>query len=225
MKVKKIEYHRAAEHLTGYNSFCLPFDFTKTMGEGISSDAVIYKYNSVDETNKQVKFTPYANEDKVPAGTPFILYANKDEEWKYIKEDADGITIPMNVTNPASDDAGIYGSFDTMEIGWGYWKLTQVGDHFVKTVGKQDATDKPEDAPTNKEISHCYPYRAYLKLPEQQTSAPVKEYVPVFEDGVIDIENDADERETLRYNIMGQRVNENAKGIIIVNGKKYLKIK
>ena len=212
LKVKKIEYHRAAEHLTGYNSFVLPFEFTQDMKSAVSTDAKIYLYNTVSGNN--VQFTE-KTEGSIAAGTPFILYANKDEEWAYTKEDAEGITIPMTVTNPSAD--GLYGSFDTMLTGAGFYKLTPVGDHFVKTIGSDDTEHGP--------LSHCYPYRAYLKLPKQQNSAPAKEYVPVFEDGVIDIENDVDERNALRYNVMGQRVNENAKGIIIVNGKKYLKIK
>jgi len=222
LKVKKIEYHRAPEYLTYYNSFVLPFEFTQAMKGSIDTSAKIYNYKQV--TDNKVIFEEDA-QNSVAAGTPFILYCNSDTVNLKITKD-DGTEVVMAVTNATNADGiGLLGSFNTIETGWGYWKIDDSGYQLVKTVGKSDASDKPSDAPanTNNPISHCYPYRAYLKLPSTQNSSPVKEYIPCFiapgeiiNDDIIE-KNNKDDR---YYNLMGQQVSKNAKGITIVGGKK-----
>jgi len=216
MKVKKIEYHRAPEYLTYYNSFCLPFEFTQDMKREIDGNAKIFKFNKV-EGNKVLFNEESVN--SIDAGTPFILYCDKNDAWNYINT-TEGSSLAMKVTDATG--VGLYGSFDTMETGWGFYKLNQDGTKMVKTVGKADAQDKPESAPTDKPISQCYPYRAYFKLTTTSgAKAHDEEYIPCFvsADEITEF-NTGDNK---CYNIMGQKVNENAKGIIIVNGKKYLK--
>jgi len=119
---------------------------------------------------------------------------------------------------------GLYGSFNTIETGWGFWKIQNDGENLYKTVGQASAEDAPTEAPTDKNISHCYPYRAYLKLPTQ-SGAKTRGYVPCFigaEEMIGEGNNDGRTGQGQGYNLMGQRVNADTKGMVIVNGKKYL---
>jgi len=186
------------------------------MKREIDGNAKIFKFNKV-EGNKVLFNEESVN--SIDAGTPFILYCDKNDAWNYINT-TEGSSLAMKVTDATG--VGLYGSFDTMETGWGFYKLNQDGTKMVKTVGKADAQDKPESAPTDKPISQCYPYRAYFKLTTTSgAKAHDEEYIPCFvsADEITEF-NTGDNK---CYNIMGQKVNENAKGIIIVNGKKYLK--
>lgn len=82
------------------------------------------------------------------------------------------------------------------------------------------------DSGTGQAISgNTIPCRAFLPTTKQSGA---KEAIPFsFSDdptGISDIKIDSNSAEGPRYNLSGQRVNRNAKGIIIVGGKKYINI-
>jgi len=178
------------------------------MKREIDGNAKIFKFNKV-EGNKVLFNEESVN--SIDAGTPFILYCDKNDAWNYINT-TEGASLAMKVTNATG--VGLYGSFLTIETGAGYYKLNQDGTKLVKTIGASDTEHGP--------LSHCYPYRAYFKLTTTSgAKAHDEDYIPCFvtEDEIQEHNTDSNRR----YNLMGQQVNENAKGIIIVNGKKYLK--
>jgi len=232
MKVKKIQYTRVAKNdgsnnfmgIQGYSSFCLPFDITKGMLP--SNGTKCYEYKGV--TGDKVQFQEITSYPIVK-GTPFIMVVDGDvSDWTQTVDNADGTEVALQVNNPltlsisngvlqsGNYNAGIYGSFDTFTVGTNYWKLKGDGSKLVKT----------------KEDSHCYPYRAFLKLPTpnsaNQASTRGEEYVPCFlseGESIEELKKEQQYMENQHYNIFGHKVNAETEGIIIVNGKKLLKIK
>lgn len=199
-KAKKIEYHRAPEYLTGYNSFVLPFEFTQEMKP--NAESRIFTFNRVIGTT--VAFTELT-QGSMAAGTPFILYCNSNDEWDWVQTDPNGIDITMSVTNPVG--IGLYGSFNTILTGSDFWKINNDGTELVKTV---------------EESSHCYPYRGYLKLTQPSLQpAPLRSYVPVF--GLSKtLGSDILNGSLTPYTIQGIPAEQGHRGFVIIDGKKYL---
>lgn len=78
---------------------------------------------------------------------------------------------------------------------------------------------------TGEVSGNTIPCRALLLI-EKPKQGTAKKVVPFSDDptGIDDIQMDNNVKEGPRYNLSGQRVNKNAKGIIIVGGKKYINI-
>lgn len=216
IKAKKISYTRAAKYMTnGFVSVCMPFALDNSTLPG-GSDCKVKLFDQVKEENGSnvVYFEDATKETdgSYKAGIPYFLYlpeSARGKDWNVTIEDANGFDLTMDVTNP---ETGILGSFETVKTGaWSesapMYKIKNDGVTLVKTTAS----------------SNCYPYRGYLKLP---TSNNVKDYVLSFEDYngetiITDINGEV-LNDAPRYNLMGQKVNRNAKGIIITGGKKVL---
>lgn len=105
-----------------------------------------------------------------------------------------------------------------------YWEnpapSVQSYSAFFEFVG--DEGNPKGETPVIKGNTHAC--RALLLIEKGGQSA--KKIVPFSDDptGIDDIQMDNNIKEGPRYNLSGQRVNRNAKGIIIVGGKKYINI-
>ncbi|MDO4801365.1 MAG: hypothetical protein Q4A15_04295, partial [Prevotellaceae bacterium] len=72
------------------------------------------------------------------------------------------------------------------------------------------------------EGAYLNPYRFYLK----RKASSAKECIDININeptGITSYENDNDNENGVIYNLNGMRVDSNYKGIVIINGKKYLK--
>lgn len=210
MKVKLIEYTRGDRNLThsydmsGYNSFSLPFDLTEKM---VPTNAKLYAYK--ETVGSIVKFKEISA--PITKGTPFIMYCEANTpRWYQTIEETTGTEVAIDGGTQLIDETeyGIYSKFNTTIINTGYYKVNYDGKKLVKTVTG----------------SECFPFRIYLKLPGLPASA--KSYSLSWDDGATDIEFvNADNEIPFyadRYNVMGQKVSRDTKGIVIVNGKKYM---
>lgn len=209
MKVKKIKYTRVKENedsnsymgIEGYNSMCLPFEFTTEMAP---AGAEFYTYDrcSAESVIFKEKTLP------IEAGTPFIMKLDGSADWSQTIVVEAGTPVALSVKDPDSTN-GLYGVFNTVSLGTGYWKLNGDGSKLVKTKAE----------------SHCYPYRAYLKLPTV-SHANSREYRPVFGTGNMELEEMDIElmgADGQIYYINGQKAPANAKGLVIENGKVVFK--
>lgn len=206
MKVKKVEYTRKASYIKGYCSVCLPFAFTSDMKP--TTETILYTYDSVYEAKSKVTFKEMEEGKTIPAGTPFIMYVGEQSEadWNPAQELNQETDIALAAKNAKS--VGLYGVFNTTKIGAGKYKVNSAGTSMSPTTEK----------------GVCYPFRVYLTLPAQSES---KTYSLNWEDGnSADIELinlDGTTTNLKYYNIQGQQVSDKSKGIVIVNGKKYIK--
>jgi len=216
IKAKKISYTRAAKYMTnGFVSVCMPFALDNSTLPG-GTDCKVKVFDQV-KTEGESNVVYFKDAETIAAGVPYFLYlpeSARQQEWSVTLSDENGIDLVIEVSNPDDATRGIYGSFTTVKTGeWTtaapMYKIKNDGVTLVKTT----------------ENSNCYPYRGYLKLPAQ-SSGSVKDYVLSFEDYngetiITDINGEV-QNDAPRYNLMGQKVNRNAKGIIITGGKKVL---
>jgi len=228
VKVNKVKYVRKGTYMTkGFISVCMPFALNASnLPGGENCKVKVYDQVKTEDGVNYVYFKDYTvpnSTDKLPvaAGTPVFLYLPEGEdgprgnEWTVTIEDANGIDLTMSVTNPDDTIRGIYGTFETITPGeWRndapMYKIKNDGETLVKTT----------------ESSHCYPYRAYLKLPAiQNGNGSASEYRLSFEDYATSIETVEEEKErgSRLYNLMGQPIEEGNKGLMIRSGKIILK--
>lgn len=174
------------------------------MPEGIEGSA------ATAEGGKLSLAWEYQAGDVVPAGTPILVKGTKGEHTANI---ATGGTAPeanllvANLTDAAEDayilagdaDAKCYVlSYDKSGENLGFYWHTETGDgDFKVPVGK-----------------------VFLALPGSVKGAPA--FRLFDEETAVENLKAADAENEIRYNIQGQRVNASAKGIVIMNGKKYV---
>lgn len=153
----------------------------------------------------------YAEGESVPAGTPILVKGNdgvKDylamesssnesaPATNYLVANATAAAAQASVLAPTASKFYVL-SYNTNNENLGFYWLTADGSSFEVPVGK-----------------------VFLAVPAGVGAA--KAFVLDSEvDGIETIEN-VTVKNNAAYNLNGQRVNANAKGIVIVNGKKYL---
>jgi len=209
IKAKKISYKRAGTYMTnGFVSVCMPFalDENSLPGGNACKVKLFAEVKTVDDAN----YVYFKDAETIEAGVPYFLYlpeSMRGQQWSVELSDNDGIAI---VAQPANPETGILGSFTTALTGaWSneapMYKIKSDGETLVKTTAN----------------SHCYPYRAYLKLPAIPSGSSASEYRLSFEDYATSIETveEAKERGSRLYNLMGQPIEEGNKGLMIRSGK------
>lgn len=170
--ISHVKYKRLAKYVKGMMSVCLPFEVSKT--DGSLPEGEIYKYSHVDTDEfgyvTLVHFNLSNNQTSINAGEavffkPLIEYVDWEvEKYNVYIENKPKYGLIGNYLH--EDTIGINGSFNTYKVGTGYFKLNTNGDNLVYTLSN----------------SNCYPYRAYVTLPEgyfikeqaQQNSAPIR---------------------------------------------------
>lgn len=192
----KINYKRSG--VKGVNSVCLPFALKPEMVNG-----GIYTVSAANETS--VTLTKQA--DGVAAGVP--CFVKSDSNWNIsldcmVDNDGEMYNVPLlPVASDESATAKLFGSFETREIGAGFYKINSDGSALVRTT----------------ETSKTFPYRAYLELLESTAARII--FTEEGADAIMDVR--ADNATTTVYNLSGQRVSANAKGIVIINGRKVIR--
>ena len=190
-------------------TICLPFSLTKAEMDAMGT---FYYFNSV--TSESLDFQPASNSVNaytpyifVPSGTgtvtPFSNLANKTIEASEGKTAT--VTKNTNYTfkGTLSASSNVQGD-NTGSTVYGF-----SNDTFVK-VNDSDISIKA--------------FRAYIVVSTSSAAAPARLSISFGNDNVTgiqtvrtadNVENDA------AYNLAGQRVGENHKGLVIKNGKKY----
>lgn len=134
-----VEYER--HFYKGWNSLCVPFALTKEMldrqGEGIK--IAIYKRV---ETVGQQKQLVLQCVDKIKAGQPCLFFSPKEFNCNFKLENESLVNKPDN-------SGPLKGSFTTVTIGAGYYKLASDGASISITTDKE---------------AKSMPFRAYLDL-------------------------------------------------------------
>ena len=196
----------------GYSNYTTSLSTSVTIGEShylsycfmnkldfSETDVKAYKA-SVDGEGK-VTLTKV---DVVPAGEGVVLYC----------ETPDTYSIPVT-TKDASDVTGnqMVGVLVRTQV---VWNPTADVYNYILQQGKfNKATD-----------GYLKPNRAYLSTSYDVTALGAKALSVVFAedetDGIRSIENSRIENSDY-YNLSGQRVGKDYKGIVIVNGKKYMR--
>lgn len=152
----------------------------------------IYKVSEMTAENAVI-----SSVDAVEAGQPCIFKANADE-----------ITVKMPersvVAEPVADDY-LVGTFNNIsKLGEGTYVLSGDKFYYVDSDVKADA------------------FRCYFK----PLSSGIKNFGFIGDGdgtvGINDIENDADIKDAVIYDLTGRRVKSPVKGIYIVNGKKMV---
>lgn len=192
----KINYQRSG--VSGVNSVCMPFALKPEMVDG-----GIYTVSAANEVSVTLTKQP----EGIAAGAP--CFVKSDSNWDISLDcmpDNGGelYNIPLApVTPDESATVKLFGSFETREIGAGFYKINSDGTALVRTT----------------ETSKTFPYRAYLEL-LGSTAAKIS----FTEEGVDAIKSVAAENTAVTvYNLSGQRVKANAKGIVIINGRKVIR--
>jgi len=232
MKVKRIKYTRLAQYMkadnvtensnmTGFISVCMPFNINDSRLNFNSNWAVRTFYKVSDQKNSEGKYLVsfnVINHDKIAAGVPYFIQldgSSTSKAWEIDYTDAENpFELALAPANPTN--YGIFGAFNTESCPvWSsenpVYKLKPDGITLVKTNAN----------------SQCFPYRGYLKFAAPtgaNSSSSAPRYVLCFDDLTTDIEaiSETGIPNGPRYNILGQKVSDNTKGIVIVNGRKYV---
>lgn len=159
---------------------------------------------------------PY--EGVIPAGEPIVLQGAGDVVLEYATTELETMAdYGMNFLAGTDEDAlttNVYG------VDCYYYALTLNEENEPESVGFYWMNDTGS-AFTNKA------HKAYLAIPKEMFDTDdVKKAFRFIDDDATAIKNvntSADSAVNATFNLAGQRVNKNAKGIVIINGKKVLK--
>ncbi|MDO4802863.1 MAG: immunoglobulin domain-containing protein, partial [Prevotellaceae bacterium] len=139
------------------------------------------------------------------AGVPYVFRRTADSgDFTLSATNVAGSSLVVNPVNPSAGSVSFKGTFETLEKGYGVFAMKD--NNFI-TVDAQH-------------IITVAPFRAYL-----ETLAPVGSTISIKVLDVTGIEKTiSDEKQTpnVFYNLQGLRVNGNYKGVILMNGKKFI---
>lgn len=192
--VRNLEYVRSSKYMHGFISVCLPFALTSDLLPGTP-----YVFSGISDDDL-APVCHFSSIEHVEAGQPcFIKVADEetDNDWVISLSSDEGISLTLRPENPT---VGICGSFNTILLGTGYYKLNAEGD------GLNTTTDS----------SHCYPYRAYISLDNTSKNLFRVEFSDE-ELGLNEITDEASARVT--YSIDGFAGQKDMKGLRIKDGK------
>lgn len=184
-----------------YNTLCLPFDITvadleSVLGEGNCTDVV--EFSSYD--GETLKFTTVAG--TLSAGTPYMVQVTNDVENAVISHSG---TVTKTAGKVEKDGATFIGTFSYIEkINHGDYVINGDKYYYVNSDVKLKG------------------FRGYFTIPETEAKTLSFSVEDNEADGITNIESNSNTADGIIYNLAGQRVNSNAKGIVIKNGKKYL---
>ncbi len=188
----------------GWATACIPFDAT------VSGDVTAY-YVTVKD-GKQLIQTPIKEDEHIAAETGILLKSNSGNETKAVftqvalDEDKVGDAWYDNMLIGTTKEEGE----DFEESGYTYYILSD-GENGVGFYWDGENYDEFEGAG-----AHCNQYKAVLAV---QTGAGAPSFF-TFDDATAINGISTVKASGVRYNLNGQAVSEDYKGIVIVNGKK-----
>lgn len=187
---------------SNWMTLCLPFGMPVPQGWTVKElTGVTYDKGAYD-----AKFTAITGDIK--AGKPYIVkLENAVSEIVY--NNPQGVILcddpePVTVTEATGHSLTFVGVFEHMDLANCYF--ISGGKFYFAPEGAGNYTNA---------------YRAIFYTDAQSAGANIAYSFADEETGITSVNENVYENENL-YNIAGQRVGENAKGIIIKNGKKYI---
>ncbi|MBQ4392946.1 MAG: fibronectin type III domain-containing protein [Prevotella sp.] len=186
--------------IKGWNTLVLPFDIdAATFASKFGADAALYVFTS--NTEGELQFTKTT--EGVKAGTPYLLNLSAaiTDEMTFTDVNVQpGTTAYMHNAN--NNGAWFYGNYTNGFDMEGKYGITPAGK---VQMGGSGSTMKA--------------FRAYITMPEGQSAR-----LAIFDEatGISRVLTTKEVEDMNIFNLKGQRVNENAKGLIIVNGKKVV---
>lgn len=197
---KNLGFTVAPQATVGETGFAtIGFPCAVTLPEGVKAYAIT-SVNDNTVTLSQV------NSTAVAANTGLILCAKPGTYTFAQATEGDAVTDNKLVANTEGD------------------KVAEAEKEFY-VLGVTDATKKTVGLMPIAANGTVGQYKAYL--PATEVTSLAKGLKIVFDNqatAISEVEaNGAEATSNAAYNVLGQRVNANAKGIVIVNGKKYIK--
>lgn len=188
-----------------WNSFCAPFDMTNldiknNFGEGVQ--VMKLTYVNVDGDNYNMTFTDERN--SIDKNTPYMVKPTKDVSSITVNNAdvvIDNSSLPQRTVNDGNGHSvTFHGNYAKGLVPRGAYFIS--GGNFY--LADSDVTLKG--------------YRGYITI----DGAAAKEVTYSFSDtdGIKSVSTAATDNKA--YNLAGQRVDANTKGIIIVNGRKVI---
>ena len=182
-----------------WNTFCVPFNISAEQISSTFGGAQITEFTGVDGTT--MNFTKATT---IVAGKPYLIKPVNTVENPTFS----GVTI--KVTKPEQTTNGGYGFKGTLQP---TTLATDGTNLFVSTTGE---VKKP--SATGNTIKG---FRAYIIVPEAAAGS-AKLSILGEVTGIDSISNGNGSDNGIIYNLCGQRVDGNAKGIVVKNGKKVI---
>ena len=213
-----------------YATFCLPFNLNVAKWKedfNVSNNVYVFDNNcSMDQSTKTLRLSVKQPGKIIKAGTPFVVelmdgqanisFRNNDEYYTYFSL-ANSITkVSLNVidseTKQKSNELKVYVS--------GTWEKTTGLDKSHYRAFNNEGDFGP--------ATWIKPYRAYVYVDGNQSMSKISNIVfDLVGENTTDIKDVTEviENNDKCYNLFGQRVNVNARGMIIRGGKKYFHVK
>lgn len=197
---KNLDFTVAPQATVGETGFAtIGFPCVVTLPEGVKA----YAITSVNDNTVTLS---KVNSTAVAANTGLILCAKPGTYTFAQATEGDAVTDNKLVANTEGD------------------KVAEAEKEFY-VLGVTDATKKTVGLMPIAANGTVGQYKAYL--PATEVTSLAKGLKIVFDNqatAISEVEaNGAEVTSNAAYNVLGQRVNANAKGIVIVNGKKYIK--
>ena len=182
-----------------WNTFCVPFDISAEQISSTFGGAQITEFTGVDGTT--MNFTEARS---IVAGKPYLIKPVNTVENPTFSG------VKITVTEPEQTTNGGYGFKGTLQP---TTLATDGTNLFVSTTGE---VKKP--SATGNTIKG---FRAYIIVPET-VGESAKLSILGEVTGIDSISNGNGSDNGIIYNLSGQRVDGNAKGIVVKNGKKVI---
>lgn len=182
-----------------WNTFCVPFDISAEQISSTFGGAQITEFTGVDGTT--MNFTEATS---IVAGKPYLIKPVNTVENPTFSD------VTITVTEPEQTTNGGYGFKGTLQP---TTLATDGTNLFVSTTGE---VKKP--SATGNTIKG---FRAYIIVPET-VGESAKLSILGEVTGIDSISNGNGSDNGIIYNLCGQRVDGNAKGIVVKNGKKVI---
>ena len=161
------------------------------------------------------------NEEKnLEAGSDFTIDGKKYKSIKFSNGAQNTVTLP---TGFVATKVTIYSTVNKDAAArTAYWKEVN-GVAYTEETAKIMASFKDYENPdvSAYELGKVASF-TFTNTGEQPFAVLVVEYEAGSADGIADINADVNDANAPAYNLAGQRVNANAKGLVIKNGKKYV---
>lgn len=192
-----------------WSTLCLPFNSFISMGEGKAYYAI---------ANEDCDNIEKIEETLIPKETGILVHGNADEviTFKYTTEEVDA-----NDENDVLGTTKAGGEIFGPEDGCKFYIMSVnsngvFGFYWDKSVQNDPELNEGKAAKCNQykavlRVNNAFAAKSFFSLDDNDEETAIEE-------NVIASENNNDRA----YNLAGQAVDKNSKGIVIVNGKKYL---
>lgn len=207
-----------------YATFCLPFDLDIAKWlEELGGSSKLYGFASKGDFNEStgtisIFVSKSLTKDIMKAGTPFLVeVADGVDEITFFSNNAE---CDFSVDLPTAGKQNVTTAYGVVTMVLG--NLFQKQEDLDKNLYRAFNSDGDFGPTTWVNI-----FRAYVYKDDTNSKAKADKVVLAFEDGTttsidmidgVDLVND----DAPAYNIVGQRVNGQAKGLMIKNGKKVM---